>query len=149
MYLLDAASNGVAGVMATIHSVSARGVFDRLVQMVRMANPPLPADFALMASTSLDLIVHVTRDRDHERFVSEVVQVHTGQLDETGLPVHRDAVPARPGRAGGPHRPQTRRRAGPAPGRRRVRPELAHPRHLHLATMLPDRHRVTARGWAS
>ena len=39
-----------------------------------------------MASTSLDLIVHVSRDRDHHRFVSEVVQVHTGQLDEAGYP---------------------------------------------------------------
>ncbi len=86
VYLLDAASNGVSGVMATIHSVSARGVFDRLVQMVRTANPPLPADFALMASTSLDLIVHVSRNRNHERFVSEIVQVHTGQLDERGYP---------------------------------------------------------------
>ena len=86
VHLLDAASNGVAGVMATIHSVSAKGVFDRLVQMVRVADPPLPADFALMASTSLDLIVHVSRDRDHHRFVSEVVQVHTGQLDEAGYP---------------------------------------------------------------
>ena len=86
VYLLDAASNGVAGVMATIHSISAKGVFDRLVQMVRTANPPLPADFALMAATSLDLIVHVTRNRAHERFVSEIVQVHTGQLDERGYP---------------------------------------------------------------
>ena len=49
VFFLDAASNGIAGVMGTIHSVSARGVFDRLVQMVRMANPPLPGDFALMA----------------------------------------------------------------------------------------------------
>ncbi len=86
VHLLDAASNGVAGVMATIHSVSAHGIFDRLVQMVRTANPPLPADFALMASTSLDLIVHVSRNRDHQRFVSEIVQVHTGQLDERGYP---------------------------------------------------------------
>jgi hypothetical protein len=100
VYLLDAASNGVAGVMATIHSVSARGVFDRLVQMVRTANPPLPADFALMASTSLDLIVHLTRNRNHQRFVSEIVQVHTGQLDERGYPSTETLFqPGRDGRA--------------------------------------------------
>ena len=39
-----------------------------------------------MAATSLDLIVHVSRNRAHERFVSEIVQVHTGQLDERGYP---------------------------------------------------------------
>jgi len=87
VHLLDAASNGVAGVMCTIHAVSARGVFDRVVQMVRKADPPLPADFALMASTSLDVIVHVARNRAYERFVTEVVQVHSGQLGETGYPV--------------------------------------------------------------
>jgi len=84
VWFLDAASNGVANVMGTIHAESARVVFDRIVQLVRRADPPLPADFALMAATSLDLIVHVTRDRDHNRFVSEVVEVHSGKFDETG-----------------------------------------------------------------
>ncbi len=100
VFFLDAASNGIAGVMGTIHSVSARGVFDRLVQMVRMANPPLPGDFALMASTALDVIVHVKRDRFHGRFVTEVVQVVTGQLGEQGYPVTEQLFHARPdGRA--------------------------------------------------
>ena len=87
--------------MGTIHSVSARGVFDRLVQMVRMANPPLPGDFALMASTALDVIVHVKRDRFHRRFVTEVVQVVTGQLGEPdGYPRTEQLFRARPdGRA--------------------------------------------------
>ena len=84
VWFLDAATNGIANVMGTIHAESARGVFDRIVQLVRRANPPLPADFALMAATSLDLIVHVTRDRHHNRFVDEVLEVHSGQLDETG-----------------------------------------------------------------
>ena len=84
VWFLDAATNGIANVMGTIHAESARGVFDRIVQLVRRANPPLPADFALMAATSLDLIVHVTRDRHHNRFVDEVIEVHSGQLDETG-----------------------------------------------------------------
>ncbi len=100
VWFLDAASNGIANVMGTIHSVSARGVFDRLVQMVRMADPPLPGDFALMASTALDVIVHVTRDRHHRRFVTEVAQVVTGQLGENGYPVTHDLFRARPdGRA--------------------------------------------------
>jgi len=107
VWFLDAASNGIAGVMGTIHSVSARGVFDRLVQMVRMANPPLPGDFALMASTALDVIVHVKRDRFHHRFVTEVVQVVTGQLGEPdGYPRTEQLFRARPdGRAVPFHKP--------------------------------------------
>jgi len=100
VYLLDAASNGIAGVMCSIHAVSARGVFDRLVQMVRTANPPLPGDFALMAATSLDVIVHVARNRDHERYVTEVVQVHSGGLGENGYPVTEQLfAPREDGRA--------------------------------------------------
>ena len=100
VHLLDAASNGIAGVMCTIHSVSARGVFDRLVQMVRMADPPLPGDFALLAATSLDVIVHVARNRAHERFVTEVVQVHSVGLGENGYPVTEALFrPRRDGRA--------------------------------------------------
>ena len=100
VHLLDAASNGIAGVMCTIHSVSARGVFDRLVQMVRLANPPLPGDFALMAATSLDVIVHVAKNRAHERFVTEVIQVHSGGLGENGRPVTEQLFgPRRDGRA--------------------------------------------------
>jgi Flp pilus assembly CpaF family ATPase len=98
VHLLDAASNGIAGVMCTIHSVSARGVFDRLVQMVRMANPPLPPDFALLAATSLDVIVHVARNSAHERFVTEVVQVHSTGLGENGYPVTEQLF--RPGPCG-------------------------------------------------
>ena len=100
VHLLDAASNGIAGVMCTIHSVSARGVFDRLVQMVRMADPPLPGDFALLAATALDVIVHVARNRAHERFVTEVVQVHSVGLGENGYPVTEALFrPRRDGRA--------------------------------------------------
>ena len=132
VHLLDAASNGVAGVMCTIHSVSARGVFDRLVQMVRLANPPLPGDFALMAATSLDVIVHVARNRAHERFVTEVIQVHSGGLGENGRPVTEQLFgPRRDGRAvptGHKPDPELARAAG----RRRVRPGLAQPWHLHL-----------------
>ncbi|MGB8381737.1 MAG: ATPase, T2SS/T4P/T4SS family, partial [Dermatophilaceae bacterium] len=100
VHLLDAASNGIAGVMCTIHAASARGVFDRLVQMVRKAAPPLPGDYALHAATALDVIVHVARTREHERFVTEVVQVHSGALGENGRPVTEQLfTPRRDGRA--------------------------------------------------
>ena len=112
VHLLDAASNGVAGVMCTIHAETARGVFDRVVQMVRKAHPPLPADYALMAATSLDVIVHVARNRDHQRYVTEVIEVATGQLGESGYPVCEQLFAARARWAGRAHRAQTQPRPG-------------------------------------
>jgi Flp pilus assembly CpaF family ATPase len=87
VHLLDAASNGTSSVMCTMHANSASAIFDRIVQLVLKAQPPLPTEWALRASTALDLIVHVRRNRDHERFVSEVIEVKSGQLGERGLPV--------------------------------------------------------------
>jgi pilus assembly protein CpaF len=87
VHLLDAATNGTSGVMCTLHANSAGAVFDRIVQLVLKAQPPLPTEWALRASTALDLIVHVRRNREHERFVSEVIEVKSGQLGERGMPV--------------------------------------------------------------
>lgn len=87
IHLLDAATNGTSGVMCTLHANSASAVFDRIVQLVLKAQPPLPTEWALRASTALDLIVHVRRNREHERFVSEVIEVKSGQLGERGMPV--------------------------------------------------------------
>jgi pilus assembly protein CpaF len=87
VHFLDAATNGTSGVMGTWHANSAGEVFDRIVQMVLKAQPPLPTEWALRAATALDLVVFVHRNRRHERFVSEVLEVHSGRLGERGLPV--------------------------------------------------------------
>jgi Flp pilus assembly CpaF family ATPase len=87
VHLLDAATNGTSGVMCTLHANSASAVFGRIVQLVLKAQPPLPTEWALRASSALDLIVHVRRNRDHERFVSEVIEVKSEQMGERGLPV--------------------------------------------------------------
>ena len=42
-----------------LHANSADEVFDRIVQLVLKANPPLPTEWALRAATALDLVVHV------------------------------------------------------------------------------------------
>lgn len=85
-YLLDAATNGTAGVMGTWHANSADAVFDRIVQMVLKGQPPLGTEWALRASTALDLVIFVNRNRQHERFVAEVLEVGD-HLGERGLPV--------------------------------------------------------------
>ena len=98
--LLEGVTNGVGGVMFTLHAESAEGVFDRVVQLVRKAHPPLPADYALRALTFVDLIVQVRRDRRHRRFVSEVIEVASGPLGENGYPrFQRIFAPGPDGRA--------------------------------------------------
>ena len=98
--LLEGVTNGVGGVMFTLHAESAQGVFDRVVQLVRKAQPPLPADYALAAMTFLDVIVGVRRDRWHRRYVSEVIEVLSGPLGENGYPrFQRLFAPGPDGRA--------------------------------------------------
>jgi len=84
VHMLDAITNGIAGVMCTLHTDSAAGVFDRIAQLVLKATPPLPIEYALRAASSLDLIVHVRRSADHERFVTEVVEL--GPVGDSGYP---------------------------------------------------------------
>jgi Flp pilus assembly CpaF family ATPase len=86
VHILDALTNGISGVMCTIHADTPTGVFSRVVQMVRQASPALPADYALSAICSLDLIVQVRRNRKHERFVSEVAALQ-GTIGENAMPV--------------------------------------------------------------
>jgi pilus assembly protein CpaF len=86
VHVLDALTNGISGVMCTIHADTPAGVFSRVVQMVRQATPALPADYALSAICSLDLIVQVRRNRNHERFVTEVAQLQ-GTIGENAMPV--------------------------------------------------------------
>ncbi|MCM3555909.1 Flp pilus assembly complex ATPase component TadA [Janibacter melonis] len=86
--MIDAISNGVPGVMATIHADSAKGIFDRVVQMVRAVHPPLPADYALRGLAYFDLVIFMSRDRLNRRFVSEVIAFDgiNRSLGDNGLP---------------------------------------------------------------
>lgn len=104
VHFLDAATNGTSGVMGTWHANSADEVFERIVQMVLKAQPPLPTEWALRAATALDLVVFVSRNDQRngrsERFVSELLEVESGQLGERGLPVTHHLFEPRPdGRA--------------------------------------------------
>jgi len=94
VHVLDALTNGISGVMCTIHADAPAGVFSRVVQMVRQATPALPADYALSAICSLDLIVQVRRNRNHERFVTEVAQLQ-GTIGENAMPVLETLFEAR------------------------------------------------------
>lgn len=87
LVILEGLSNGIGGIMFTLHATSATGVFDRAVQLVRKAQPPLPGDYAMRALSYADVIVQIKRDRYHRRYVSEVIELIPG-LTEQGLPNH-------------------------------------------------------------
>jgi len=106
--ILSALTNGIAGVMSTVHADAPARVFDRIVQMVRLAQPPLPPDYALSAACSLDLIVQVRRTRSHERFVSEVVEVGGINGDQGRPEITTLFGPREDGRAVPVHRPSPR-----------------------------------------
>jgi len=82
--LLEAATSGIASVMCTIHARSAAGVFKKVLINALKANPaPEPA--LVMASLSeLDLVIHVHRDRDYNRYVSGIYEL--GEVGDSGQP---------------------------------------------------------------
>lgn len=90
--LLDTVSSGVAAVMCTIHSPAADLVFDKVLTAAKKAGQ-VDTGLVMRTLASLDLLVHVTRDRHHQRFVSDVYEL--GRYDrDTGEPaMHKLFVP--------------------------------------------------------
>ena len=82
--LLEAATSGIASVMCTIHARSAAGVFKK-VKINALRATPAPDPELVMASLSeLDLVVHVHRDRDYNRYVSGIYEL--GEVGDSGMP---------------------------------------------------------------
>lgn len=73
--MLQAMNTGHDGSLTTLHANSPEDVIDRMVTMVRYAaDLPLDAIEAQIGS-AFDIIVQVVRDREGNRFVSEVAEV--------------------------------------------------------------------------
>ena len=83
--MLQAMNTGHDGSLSTGHANSTRGMFSRLETMVlrgSASNLPLPAVRQQIAS-ALDIIIHLSRLRDHSRKVmeiSEVLDVADGEI---------------------------------------------------------------------
>lgn len=98
--MLDAVTNGIAGAMCTIHSPSARGVFERVLMNALKANPAPSAELVMRSLSTLDFVVHVHMDQHRRRFISEVLEL--GPIGDNGDPAATSIfAPGEDGRAVG------------------------------------------------
>lgn len=75
MYLLEAATSGISSVMCTIHSPTAEGIYDKVLINALKANPSPSPELVSRSLSALDLVVHVHRDRNYNRFVSGIYEL--------------------------------------------------------------------------
>ena len=98
VHLLDAASNGRRrGDVHHPRRVPRGGCSTGSCRWSARPTRRYRRTIALMAATSLDVIVHVARNRDHQRFVTEVVEV-------AHRAAGRERVPGAPSSCSGPRR---------------------------------------------
>jgi Flp pilus assembly CpaF family ATPase len=76
MYMLEAACDGIAGTLCTLHARSSRQTFEKLVNYARRGGAVFDrADVLQTAAFALDLIVYLDLTPDGRRVVSEITQV--------------------------------------------------------------------------
>jgi pilus assembly protein CpaF len=76
MYMLEAACDGIAGTLCTLHARSSHQTFEKLVNYARRDGASYDrADVLQTAAYALDLILYLDRTPDGRRVVSEVTQV--------------------------------------------------------------------------
>jgi pilus assembly protein CpaF len=84
VHLLDAVTNGIAGAMCTLHTPTARGVFERMLINAQKATPTPSAELVMRSLSALNLIVHVERNQANDRYVAEVLEL--GRVGDNGDP---------------------------------------------------------------
>ena len=76
MFMLEAASDGIAGTLCTLHARSTRQTFEKLVNYARRGGAQFDrADVLQTAAFALDLVVYLDLTPDRRRVLSEVSQV--------------------------------------------------------------------------
>jgi Flp pilus assembly CpaF family ATPase len=76
MVMLEAAGQGIAGAVCTMHAKDAYRVFGRMVHYAQLGQPTIPPDFVLdTAADALDLVVYLDMTPDGRRVVSEIAHV--------------------------------------------------------------------------
>jgi pilus assembly protein CpaF len=84
IYLLEAATSGIASVMCTIHSPSAHGVFDKVLINALKATPAPEPELVMRSMAALDVVVHIRRDSAYNRYVSGIYEL--GPVGDSGHP---------------------------------------------------------------
>jgi pilus assembly protein CpaF len=76
MYMLEAACDGIAGTLCTLHARSSHQTFEKLVNYARRDGASYDrTDVLQTAAYALDLIVHLDLGADGRRVVAEITQV--------------------------------------------------------------------------
>jgi Flp pilus assembly CpaF family ATPase len=95
IHLLEAVTSGVSTVMCTIHSPGAEGIFDKVLVNALKANPTPAPELVMRSLSALDIVVHIERDRDYNRFVSGIYEL--GPVGDSGQPSMTPIFAPRPG----------------------------------------------------
>jgi pilus assembly protein CpaF len=76
VYMLEAASDGIAGTMCTLHAQSSRQTFEKLVHYARRGGANFDrSDVLQTAAMALDLVVYLDKTPEGRRVVAEITQV--------------------------------------------------------------------------
>jgi Flp pilus assembly CpaF family ATPase len=105
MYMLEAASDGIAGTMCTLHAQSSRQTFEKLVNYARRGGANFDrSDVLQTAAFALDLIVYLDLTPDGRRVVAEITQVCDYDATDNAADVTDVIVDGRPIVRDGQHR---------------------------------------------
>jgi pilus assembly protein CpaF len=76
VYMLEAASDGIAGTMCTLHAQSSRQTFEKLVHYARRGGANFDrSDVLQTAAMALDLVIYLDKTPSGRRVVAEITQV--------------------------------------------------------------------------
>jgi Flp pilus assembly CpaF family ATPase len=107
MDMLEAASQGIAGAMCTLHSKDSLSVFRRILLYARQGHADLAAaDVLETASLALDLVVHLNHRPGQRRHLAEITHVDGFDADTNRVVTSQWFIPGPDGAAvANPHAP--------------------------------------------
>jgi pilus assembly protein CpaF len=109
LVMLEAAGQGIAGAICTMHAKSSYRVFGRMVHYAQLGRPDVTPAFVLdTAADALDLVVYLDRTPDGRRVISEVTHVREYDPHAGHVVVDEWYVP-------GPDRAAVRNQTAPMP----------------------------------
>jgi len=109
VFMLEAASDGIAGTLCTLHARSSRQTFEKLINYARRGGAHFErADVLQTAAFALDLVVYLDLTPDKRRVISEISQVVGYDTSDKQVITNEWFIP-------GPDRSAVRNPHGPIP----------------------------------